>query len=264
MMYGPFSAAYAGNSMGAVMEITTRLPDRSRASIEQTQALQTFDLYGTEQTSARRRRTRDVGDRFGKFVVLGERQLSEQSQPAARRTSRARRSRPAPPAASPTQNKLGAPANVLGATGLLHTRMTNAKAEGGLRHHADVARGVHVRLLAERRERPASTRNRRSRATPTFAGQAGFASGFYDLDAAAHVAQPVAAHATRGATGTSRSSARTYRFDTDQQRTPTTRVGERHDVRHGGPRRGARRHGLGDARPQRRVAPRRAWRDAHA
>src|SRR5882672_7506547 len=28
MMYGPFSAAYPGNSMGAVMEITTRQPDK--------------------------------------------------------------------------------------------------------------------------------------------------------------------------------------------------------------------------------------------
>src|SRR6478735_4880552 len=47
MMLGPFSAAYAGNSMGAVMEITTRLPTRLEGSVSQTQALQTFDLYGT-------------------------------------------------------------------------------------------------------------------------------------------------------------------------------------------------------------------------
>jgi len=38
MMYGPFSAAYAGNSMGAVMEITTRLPEKLEGSIAQTQA----------------------------------------------------------------------------------------------------------------------------------------------------------------------------------------------------------------------------------
>jgi iron complex outermembrane receptor protein len=50
MMYGPFSAAYAGNSMGAVMEITTRLPEHREGSISQTYASQSFDLYGTKAT----------------------------------------------------------------------------------------------------------------------------------------------------------------------------------------------------------------------
>src|SRR3954468_9659747 len=45
VMYGPFSAAYAGNSMGAVMEITTRQPDSLQITVEQTQALQRFSLY---------------------------------------------------------------------------------------------------------------------------------------------------------------------------------------------------------------------------
>ena len=31
VMYGPFSAAYPGNSMGAVVEITTRMPDKFEA-----------------------------------------------------------------------------------------------------------------------------------------------------------------------------------------------------------------------------------------
>ena len=118
MMYGPFSAAYAGNSMGAVMEITTRHARHARGVDQQTQALQRFDLYGTQRTpSAPRRRTRDVGDRFGKFSfwASGNYQNSH-SQPLAYVTS----------ATFPTgttggfaeQNKLGAPANVLGANGL--------------------------------------------------------------------------------------------------------------------------------------------------
>ena len=41
-MYGPFSAAYAGNSIGAVMEITTRLPEKLEATVDQTQAVQRF------------------------------------------------------------------------------------------------------------------------------------------------------------------------------------------------------------------------------
>lgn len=50
VMYGPYSAAYAGNSMGAVMEITTRMPERREGSITQTHAIQSFNLYGTDDT----------------------------------------------------------------------------------------------------------------------------------------------------------------------------------------------------------------------
>ena len=85
MMMGPFSAAYAGNSMGAVMEITTRLPEKLEGSIKQTQALQTFDLYGTQQdASARRRPTREPRRSVRQARVLGERELPEEPQPAAR------------------------------------------------------------------------------------------------------------------------------------------------------------------------------------
>src|SRR5262249_13830246 len=48
MMYGPFSAAYGGNSMGAVMEITTRMPDKIEGAATITQARQSFSLYGTK------------------------------------------------------------------------------------------------------------------------------------------------------------------------------------------------------------------------
>src|SRR4051812_12580836 len=48
MIYGPFPAAYAGNSMGAVMEIPTPMPDSLEGSIIQAHRLQPFGLYGTE------------------------------------------------------------------------------------------------------------------------------------------------------------------------------------------------------------------------
>src|SRR6478672_10560800 len=50
MMYGPFSSAYAGNSMGAVMAITTRMPEKLEGDLSQTHSFQTFDLYGTRRT----------------------------------------------------------------------------------------------------------------------------------------------------------------------------------------------------------------------
>ena len=128
MMYGPYSAAYAGNSMGAVMEISTRQPDSLEASVEQTEALQRFSLYGTPPTTVRHRFVTNatLGDRFGKFSfwVSGSYQDSH-SQPLLYVTSTS-----FPPGTTggyAQQNKLGAAADVIGATGLLHTGMTNAK-----------------------------------------------------------------------------------------------------------------------------------------
>ncbi|MEO7103163.1 MAG: TonB-dependent receptor plug domain-containing protein, partial [Gemmatimonadaceae bacterium] len=65
MMYGPFSAAYPGNSMGAVMAITTRQPDSLEVSVDQTQALQQFDLYGTRRSLATSLTNAVVGNRIG-------------------------------------------------------------------------------------------------------------------------------------------------------------------------------------------------------
>jgi lambda family phage tail tape measure protein len=42
VLYGPFAAAYPGNSMGAVMQITTQMPDKPVATIKQTEVFQSF------------------------------------------------------------------------------------------------------------------------------------------------------------------------------------------------------------------------------
>lgn len=47
VIYGPFSAAYSGNSMGAVVNISTQLPDRFTAVVNTTGSLQNFSKLGT-------------------------------------------------------------------------------------------------------------------------------------------------------------------------------------------------------------------------
>ena len=47
VMYGPYSAAYSGNSMGAVVDITTKTPDQFMAIVNTTGSLQTFSKFGT-------------------------------------------------------------------------------------------------------------------------------------------------------------------------------------------------------------------------
>jgi iron complex outermembrane receptor protein len=51
VMYGPFSAAYSGNSMGAVVDITTKRPTKElEGSVSVTEAFQTFKQFKTDET----------------------------------------------------------------------------------------------------------------------------------------------------------------------------------------------------------------------
>src|SRR4051812_42799121 len=48
ILYGPFSAAYPGNSVGAAVEITTLMPREFEGSIKALGSLQHFSLYSTK------------------------------------------------------------------------------------------------------------------------------------------------------------------------------------------------------------------------
>ncbi len=219
MMYGPFSAAYAGNSMGAVMEITTKLPIGLRGSIAQSQAVQHFDLYGTSNNYGTSQTSGDIGNRFGAFTVLasGNYQRSH-SQPLAYVVSGTFPG--GTTGGYPDQNKLGATANVLGATGLLATEMLN----GTLRTAWDVSSTSRLTYTLGLWRNDATSlvdSYLKGSNQPTFAGQAGFASGF------STVVQRHSSHSLSYRTDTKgawdfEAVAATYHFDRDQQRTPTS------------------------------------------
>lgn len=50
IVYGPYSARYAGNSMGGVVNITTRSPERTEAFATVQGLAQSYDQYGTHDT----------------------------------------------------------------------------------------------------------------------------------------------------------------------------------------------------------------------
>ena len=219
MMYGPFSAAYAGNSMGAVMEITTRLPEKLEGSISQTQAVQRFDLYGTKSTYGTAQTTGDVGARFGKLSLRasGNYQNSN-SQPLAYVTSA---SFPAGTTGGfPERNKLGAAANVLGATGLLHTGMTNGKVKATYDLTPKVRAAYTFGFWKNDANSGVDPFIDRS-GQPTFAGQAAFASGFYTLDQQ-HTAHSLTLRSDTRHNWDFELVGTKYDFGTDQQRTPLT------------------------------------------
>ena len=65
VMYGPFSAAYSGNSVGAVVDYVTRMPTRFEAHAKAGLVLQPFKLYGTDETERAWQASASVGSRSG-------------------------------------------------------------------------------------------------------------------------------------------------------------------------------------------------------
>ena len=219
VMYGPFSAAYAGNSMGAVMEITTRQPDSLEGSIEQTQAMQRFSLYGTSRTFTTAQTNATLGSRLGRFSFWASGSYQDShAQPLTYVTSGSFPNGTTGGYAE--QNKLGAPANVLGATGLLHTGMTNIKVK--LAYDLTPAvRAAYTFGVWNNDAKSSVDTYLDASGQPTFGGQAGFATGFYDL-AQRHFAHSLSLRSDRKGDWDFEAVGALYRFDTDQQRFPTT------------------------------------------
>lgn len=220
IMNGPYSAAYAGNSMGAVMEITTRLPERFEATLNQTYALQTHNLYGTKKSFNTMQTSGSLGNRFGKlsFWASGNYQNSH-SQPIGYVTSGTFPGGTTGGFAD--VNKLGAAANVLGATGLLHTRMTNAKVKAVYDFTPAVRAAYSFGIWRNDGNSAVQSYLTGAAGQPTFAGQAGFASGFYNLY------QFHTAHTASVRTDTKKDwdfdiTAAYFHWDKDRQRVPGT------------------------------------------
>jgi|CXWL01.1.fsa_nt_gi iron complex outermembrane receptor protein len=132
VLYGPFSAAYAGNSIGAVVEIQTRMPDAFEATLSAAGSLQAFEQYATDDSFGAHQMSAAIGDRFGSFSFwLGAQRTESESQPLAYATA----TRPAAPSAAGApltgafadRNRTGAPIVVLGASGLEHQVQDNVK-----------------------------------------------------------------------------------------------------------------------------------------
>ncbi|MES2502721.1 MAG: TonB-dependent receptor [Pseudomonadota bacterium] len=82
MMYGPFSALYAGNSFGGVMSIHTRMPEKFEAHASAQTFGQNFELYGTDETYTGNHLTASVGNKVNDLSFwFGVDRLENKGQP---------------------------------------------------------------------------------------------------------------------------------------------------------------------------------------
>ncbi|HEY0333140.1 MAG TPA: TonB-dependent receptor [Stenotrophomonas sp.] len=84
VLYGPFSAAYPGNALGATILLRTRMPDQFTAGGSAQFLRQDFKAYGQDGQYDGRHFTAQVGDRRGAFAWrLGLDRLDNRGQPVS-------------------------------------------------------------------------------------------------------------------------------------------------------------------------------------
>lgn len=82
VLYGPFSAAYPGNSVGAVVDYITRMPQRLEGSVKLAGFSQSFSLYNTAATYRGSQVSANVGNRHDAFSWwLSVNRLDSDGQP---------------------------------------------------------------------------------------------------------------------------------------------------------------------------------------
>lgn len=143
VLYGPYSAAYPGNSIGAVVNITTRLPDRFEATLNAGTNVQTYDLYGTKRTLPAYQVGGTIGDRFGPLAIFASADhVDSRSQPIGIVSA----TRPGGTSAAGTpvtggyddRNRLGQPIRVFGSSGFEHQLQNRFKFKAALDLSSDL------------------------------------------------------------------------------------------------------------------------------
>lgn len=132
VLYGPFSAAYPGNSIGAVVEIRSRMPEKFEASGALVGSVQSFKEYATKDEFGAWQARGEIGDKIGPLSFsLSATHTDSDSQPLTYVT--ANRPSATSSAGAPLTgafgafNRSGAPIVVLGEGGLEEQKQDNLK-----------------------------------------------------------------------------------------------------------------------------------------
>jgi iron complex outermembrane receptor protein len=219
-LYGPFSAAYPGNSVGGVLLITTRMPEKFEITAKQTEAFQTFDFYKTKNTYRTDQTNVSVGDKQGNFsyLISGNFQNSF-SQPLAWVTM----ATGAPAGVTgliPQSGRIpGTIANVAGAGGLLHTEMGNVKGKFAWDITPLVKATYTIGYWSNDTDSNVQTYLQNSAGNPTFGNVTAFAGNYYTL-AEKHLANAVSIKSDTKGTYDFDLAVSRYDFLEDIQRLP--------------------------------------------
>ena len=215
VLYGPFSAAYAGNSIGAVINITTRLPDSLEATVTAGTSVQRFSQYGTSDTLPTYQIGGTVGDRFGPLALFASvDHVESHGQPLLYVTG----TQPAGTSGGfDTSTRTGVATRLLGASGFEHQQQENVKFKAALDVTSDIRLTYVGGLFLNDTNAHAETYLNGTGGAPAYTSA--FDSGIYRFDER-HWSHSVTA-AGRGDRFDWQIIGTLYDFAHDVQRTPT-------------------------------------------
>lgn len=238
VQYGPYSAAYSGNSIGAVVNITTRLPDSLEISANLLTNVQDFKLYGTDSIYPTYQFAGAVGNRFGPLALFASvSRTDSKGHPLSYVTA----NRPAAPSAAGTAtiggyddlNRTGAAIRVLGAGGIEHNVQDIYKFKAAL----DLSSNVRLTYVGgvfvdDTDSTVQSFLTSQATGNAVYSGSLNLGGYAYSLSSTAFssgIYHRSARHITHALSATGNSSAfdwqviaTQYDYDKDIQRTPTT------------------------------------------
>lgn len=186
VLYGPFAAAYAGNSIGAVIAFTTRMPDRLEANLGVQGARQSFSKYGDDDAYNTWRIAGDFGDRVGRFAYrLSYNHLDTVSQPLSYATATvpagASAAGLAITGAFNDANRLGAPIVVLGGTGFEHQVQDNVSGRATFDVTPSLTAAYTFGLFFNENDSTVSTYLRDGAGAPVYAGAVNIGGRAYTI-----------------------------------------------------------------------------------
>jgi iron complex outermembrane receptor protein len=179
---GPFAAAYPGNSIGGVLLITSKMPDKPFAVAKETVSIMPWNQYGTKDTYVSSQTSAAAGDRKGALSwLLSANYQDSYQQPLTYTTNGS-----IPPGTTgtiPALNKQGVVADVVGTGALAHSQQTSAN----LRLAYDISPLVQATYSLGiwnnvQTSNPQTYLTSTATGTPTFGNVPGFANNKYTWD----------------------------------------------------------------------------------
>ncbi|SIT51669.1 TonB-dependent siderophore receptor [Paraburkholderia piptadeniae] len=193
VIYGPYSALYPGNSLGATVLITTRMPTKFEATADIKAFTQHFDLYGVNRNFNGTEASATIGDRIGRFSwFIGANHLENTSQPLQFATL-AQSTTPAKPGDTPVtgayfyNNQTNAPTAVLGVNGegIEHTVQDQLKVKMQYDFTPTVQAGFTLGYWHQTYNSETSTFMRDANGNPVYSGRVAINGFEYNIPAAA-------------------------------------------------------------------------------
>lgn len=133
VMYGPFSAAYRGNSVGAIVDYVTRMPKKFEAHAKFSYFTQPYDLYQTKERYHGKQVSTSLGNKHGDWSWwINLHRTDSEGQPMVFATRTLSQTPPAANAVAVTGavaglNRNNAPWWIIGSSTAYHTVQDHAK-----------------------------------------------------------------------------------------------------------------------------------------